>query len=65
MALVDVDQLAHQKSKANNNSRNNDGPTEVGHGQAPQMINNGLIFAERYPVMIGFAVTRLLRAQTQ
>jgi hypothetical protein len=31
MTLVDVNQLAHQKSEADNNARNDDGPTEVGH----------------------------------
>ena len=62
MALVDVNQLAHQKNEGNNNARNNDGPADVGHRQAPRMTSNALIFAERYPAMIGFAVTGFLKA---
>ena len=62
MALVNVNQLAQQKDKTNNNARNNDGPADVGHGQVPPMTN-GLIFAERYPVVFGFAVTGFLKAR--
>jgi hypothetical protein len=63
VALVDVNQFTNQKDKADNNACNNDGPTEVGHRKSPQMTNNGLIFADRYPVMTGFAVTGFLRAR--
>lgn len=65
MALVDIDQFAHQKNETNNNARNDDGPADVGHRQGPHMTTNGLIFADRHPEMIGFAVTGFLRAPTR
>jgi hypothetical protein len=62
MALVDLNQLAQQKNETNNNARNNDGPADVGHRWVPQ-VTNGLTFAERYPVVIEFAVTGFLKAR--
>jgi hypothetical protein len=57
-----VNQLAQQKDETNNNASNYDGPADVGHEQVPPMTN-GLIFAEWYPVVIEFAVTRFLKAR--